>query len=360
MFTPESVGLPPTPPPTEDGFAPDVPPLDDDVLRALYQRMLLARRFEEQAGREYARGRFAGFLHLYIGEEAVAFGIAAAMGPRDAHVSHYREHVHALAIGVDPDSIMAELFGKATGCSGGRGGSMHLFDASRRFLGGDGIVGGQIPLAAGAAWALRARGEEAVALCTMGDAAVNQGTLHEALNMASRWKLPVVYVIENNLYGMGTPIARSSATATLAERAAGFSCPGVRVDGQHVFRVYEAVWRARQRALAGEGPTLIEALTYRYRGHSMSDPATYRTREEVERFKQRDPIEILGAILRARGLVDDAFFEAADQAARERVREAVRFAAGSPAPPLDTVEDYVLTDSQADTRTHDEERHGDA
>ncbi|HET9134732.1 MAG TPA: pyruvate dehydrogenase (acetyl-transferring) E1 component subunit alpha [Gemmatimonadales bacterium] len=296
--------------------------------------MLLMRRFEEKAGEAYSLGQIGGFCHLYIGQEAVAVGTISALRDDDYIVSAYREHGQALARGMTPRSIMAELFGKATGCSRGKGGSMHLFDASKNFLGGHGIVGGQIPLGAGFAWAAKYRGTDQVSICYFGDAAANIGAFHEALNMAGLWKLPAIFVIENNGYGMGTAVKRAAAITDLAERGAGYGMPGVVVDGQDVDAVRAATDEAVRRARAGEGPTLMDIRCYRYVGHSMSDAphGTYRTKDEVDAFRQRDPIEVLAARMREAGMLDDDRWAALEAEIAAEVADAVQFAEESPDP----------------------------
>jgi pyruvate dehydrogenase E1 component alpha subunit len=298
------------------------------------RQMLLIRRFEERAGEAYAVGQIGGFCHLYIGQEALAVGAISALGAEDYVISAYREHGQALARGMSARSIMAELYGKATGCSGGKGGSMHLFDAALHFMGGHGIVGGQIPLGAGFAFAAKYRGTQAVSLCFFGEAAANIGSFHETLNMAGLWKLPVIFVIENNGYGMGTAVARAAAITDLAERGASYNIPGVTVDGQDVIAVREAFDAAVARARAGDGPTLLDVRTYRYVGHSMSDASygTYRTKDEVEENRHRDPIELLATRMREAGtLTADQFAELEADVAAE-VADAVTFAEESPEP----------------------------
>ena len=284
---------------------PDAPFADQyhDWLRT----MVLIRHFEEKAGEAYSLGQIGGFCHLYIGQEAVAVGTLAALRPDDYVISAYREHGQALARGMTPRSVMAELFGKATGCSKGKGGSMHLFDASIHFMGGHGIVGGQIPLGAGFAFAAKYRGTDQVSLTYFGEAAANIGSFHEALNIAGLWKLPAVFVIENNGYGMGTAVQRASAITDLYRRAASYGMPGVEVDGQDVVAVRQATDTAVARARAGEGPTLLEIKTFRYVGHSMSDAAsgTYRSKEELDSSRQRDPIVLLEMRMRELGMLDD-------------------------------------------------------
>jgi pyruvate dehydrogenase E1 component subunit alpha len=296
--------------------------------------MLLIRRFEEKAGEEYSLGRIGGFCHLYIGQEAVAVGAISALNAEDWVISAYREHGQALARGVSPRAVMAELFGKATGCSHGKGGSMHLFDTSLHFMGGHGIVGGEIPLGTGFAFAAKYRKTSQVSLTFLGDAAANIGAFHEALNIAGLWNLPVVYVIENNRYGMGTALKRAAAITDLYQRAASYAMPGVAVDGQDVVAVREVIDDAVRRARAGDGPTLVEARTSRYMGHSMSDAAsgTYRSKEELDHERQRDPIVILETRMRELGMLGDAELAEMEAAVKAEVEDAVRFADESPEP----------------------------
>ena len=317
---------------------PGRPPVADKATGERYRtwlrQMLLIRHFEEKAGEAYSLGKIGGFCHLYIGQEALAVGTLAALRPDDYVVSAYREHGQALARGLSARSIMAELYGKATGCSGGKGGSMHLFDAGLNFMGGHGIVGGQIPLGAGFAFAAKYRGTDQVSLCYFGEAAANIGAFHETLNMAGLWKLPVVFVIENNGYGMGTAVGRASAITDLYERAASYNMPGVVVDGQDVDKVKAATDTAVERARSESQPSLLEIRTYRYVGHSMSDAAhgTYRTKEEVEEYRQRDPIAVLERRMRDAGLLDDAGLKGLNDEVLAEVDDAVKFAEESPDP----------------------------
>ncbi len=304
-------------------------------LLAMYREMLLLRRFEEAAGRVYTEGKIGGFCHLYIGQEAVAVGVRRALdGERDYLVNAYRDHGHALAWGSAPGQVMAELYGKATGLVKGKGGSMHMFDAARHNFGGHGIVGGQIPLATGLAFAQRYQKKDGVVVVLFGDAAVNNGAFHESLNMAAVWKLPIVFVCENNRYGMGTAIERSSAVAEVWRRASAYDLRGEAVDGMDVVAVREAVARAAAECRPRDGkPVLIEARTYRYRGHSMADPATYRTRDEVEQQKRHDPLDVLLAQLRADGAEPPAQeLERIEAEVAREVEGAVRFAEESPDP----------------------------
>lgn len=308
-----------------------------DQYRDWFRMMLLIRRFEERAGEAYSVGQIGGFCHLYIGQEAVAVGTISSLRSDDYIVSAYREHGQALARGMTSRSVMAELFGKATGCSGGKGGSMHLFDVSLGFMGGHGIVGGQIPLGAGFAWAAKYRKTDQVSLTYFGEAAANIGSFHETLNMAALWKLPALFVIENNGYGMGTSLRRSSAITDLAKRAESYGMPGVTVDGQDVVAVRQASDTAVARARAGEGPTLMDITTTRYVGHSMSDAAsgTYRSKEELDAARARDPLNILELKMRALGLLDDAGREELEADVAAEVADAVTFAEESPDPDAD-------------------------
>ena len=319
---------------TKPGRPPAADKATAERYRSWLRQMLLIRHFEEKAGEAYSLGKIGGFCHLYIGQEALAVGTLAALRPDDYVVSAYREHGQALARGMSARSIMAELYGKATGCSKGKGGSMHLFDASLNFMGGHGIVGGQIPLGAGFAFAAKYRGTDQVSLCYFGEAAANIGAFHETLNMAGLWKLPVVFVIENNGYGMGTSVGRSSAITDLYERAASYNMPGVVVDGQDVDKVKAATDTAVERARKESQPTLMEIRTYRYVGHSMSDAAhgTYRTKDEVDEYRQRDPIGVLERRMREAGLLDDAGLKALNDEVLAEVDDAVKFAEESPDP----------------------------
>lgn len=309
-------------------------PGNAEEFRDHLRHMLLIRRFEEKAGEMYSLGKIGGFCHLYIGQEAVAVGTISALRPDDYVISAYREHGQALARGMTPRSIMAELFGKVTGCSRGKGGSMHLFDAERHFMGGHGIVGGQIPLAAGFGFAIKYRKQDRVVACYFGEAAVNIGSFHEALNMASLWKLPVIFIIENNGYGMGTALARASSILDLAHRSYSYEMANEVVDGQDVLTVKAAMELAVSRARTESKPTLLEIRTYRYVGHSMSDAAhgTYRTKEEVEQYRQRDPIVLLRDRMMEEGLMDQAGYDALEAEILAEVEDATTFAEESPDP----------------------------
>jgi pyruvate dehydrogenase E1 component alpha subunit len=313
------------------------------LARKLYADMLLIRRFEEKAGQLYGMGLIGGFCHLYIGQEAVVVGMQAALQPGDQVITAYRDHGHMLATGMDPKGVMAELTGRFAGYSRGKGGSMHMFSRDKNFFGGHGIVGAQVPIGTGLAFANRYRDNHAVTLTYFGDGAANQGQVYEAFNMAELWKLPVVYVIENNQYAMGTSVERSSAQAQLSRRGASFNIPGDEVDGMDVDAVLAAGRRGVQWARAGKGPIILEMKTYRYRGHSMSDPAKYRTREEVQNVREkRDPIEHYGQRLIARGIATDEELKAIDKQTRQVVNMAAEFATESPEPPASELYTDVL------------------
>src|SRR5436309_3071184 len=301
------------------------------LLRMLYQ-MILIRRFEEKAAEAYTLGKIGGFCHLYIGQEAVAVGSLSTLRPDDYAMTSYRDHGHALALGTSPDEVMAELFGKASSCSAGKGGSMHLFDTEKNFLGGHAIVGGQIPLATGIAFATKYRGTDQVTLCFFGEAAVNQGAFHESLNMAQLWKLPCIYVCENNQYGMGTSLERAMSLSDVSQKSCAYDIAGEFVDGMDVLAVRDAVARAVERGRKNNLPTLLEVRTYRFMGHSMSDPGNYRTRAEIERHQERDPIKLFSASLKEAGVLSDADFSRIEAEVKEQVDKAVRFAEEGPLP----------------------------
>jgi pyruvate dehydrogenase E1 component alpha subunit len=305
-----------------------------DEYRRWLRQMLLIRRFEEKAGEAYSLGKIGGFCHLYIGQEAVATGSIGTLRADDYIICAYRDHGHALVRGMTSRTVMAELYGKATGCSKGKGGSMHLFDAQLGFLGGHGIVGAHIPLGAGIAFAIKYRNTDQVVLCYFGEAAVNNGAFHEALNMAALWKLPVVFICENNRYGMGTAMERASAIYDISERARSYDMVNEVVDGQDVLAVYQSTDRAVRRAREEKLPSLLEVRTYRFMGHSMSDPihGHYRTREEVEHQRKRDPITIWSERLVADGLMDEAAMQSMDQEVMAEVEDALQFADESPEP----------------------------
>ncbi len=308
---------------------------DRAALVELYRLMLLIRRFEEKAAEAYSMGKIGGFCHLYIGQEAVAVGAISAVRTDDYVLTSYREHAHAIAKGMSPESVMAELFGKSGGCSRGKGGSMHMFDKNVNFLGGHAIVGGQIPLATGVAFATKYRGTDQVTLCFFGEAAVNQGAFHESLNMAQLWKLPCIYICENNQYGMGTSQERAMSLQDIAQKACAYEIASEFVDGMDVLAVREATLRAVERARKDYLPTLLEFHTYRFMGHSMSDPGNYRTRAEIERHQERDPIKLLSDSLKEKHIIDDQTIEEIEKSVREEVERAVRFADESPQPAPD-------------------------
>ncbi len=312
------------------------PEPDVEELLHLYRQMLLIRRFEEKAGQLYGMGLIGGFCHLYIGEEAVVVGLEAAARPGDQRITSYRDHGHMLACGMDPKGVMAELTGRIDGYSKGKGGSMHMFSREKNFFGGHGIVGAQVPIGAGIAFANRYRGDEAVCFTYFGDGAANQGQVYETFNMAELWQLPVIFVIENNQYAMGTRVDRASATPELHTRGEAFNIPGEAVDGMDVLAVREAGLRARAFVAAGNGPCILEMKTYRYRGHSMSDPAKYRSREEVKRIREeKDPIDHLRERMIEAGQATEEQFKQIDREIKAIVNEAAEFARQSPEPPAE-------------------------
>ena len=318
----------------------------DELSRLLYQ-MVLIRRFEEKAAEMYARGRIKGFLHLYVGQEAVATGAISLLRPVDYIVSHYREHGHAIARGVEPDRVMAELFGKATGVTKGRGGSMHIFDPSRRFMGGYAIVGGHLPLACGLAIGCQHENDESVVCCFLGDGSVNEGAFHESLNLAAVWRLPVLFICENNFYAMGTSMRKVSALAEIYKRAEAYGIRAEQVDGMDVIEVRKHVDDALKLVRRGEGPFFLEAITYRFRGHSMADPEFYRNKEEVEHWRSLDPIKTFTAAVLRRSDLTQEDVDAISARVEEEVRHAVEFAEQSPDPSLDTLFDDVYAGPDA-------------
>jgi pyruvate dehydrogenase E1 component alpha subunit len=326
----------------------EAPGADDATLRKeLLRSMLLQRRFEERCAEAYALGKIGGFCHLYIGQEAISTGTMSVLRADDYVVTSYRDHGQAIARGMTPRAVMAELFGRVDGCSKGKGGSMHLFDKSLGFLGGHGIVGGHVPLAAGVAWAIKYRKGDQVCVCFFGEAAVNIGAFHEALNMASLWNLPAIFVIENNRYGMGTAISRATANEDVKARAAAYRMDGESVDAQDVFAVRDAMGRAIELARKEGRPTLIEMRTFRFMGHSMSDAAsgTYRSREELEESMKRDPILLLHDLMRADGQLSDGEFAKLDEQQKAIVQDAWDFADASPEPPLENLMTDILVDT---------------
>ncbi|WP_338468527.1 pyruvate dehydrogenase (acetyl-transferring) E1 component subunit alpha [Novosphingobium sp. ZN18A2] len=318
----------------------------DEELLHYYEQMTLIRRFEEKAGQLYGLGLIGGFCHLYIGQEAVAVGLQSALdNDKDSVITGYRDHGHMLAYGIDPKLIMAELTGRAAGISKGKGGSMHMFSTEHRFYGGHGIVGAQVPLGAGLAFAHKYRDDGGVSMIYFGDGAANQGQVYETFNMASLWKLPIVFVIENNGYAMGTAVKRGSAETHFYRRGTAFRIPGIGVNGMDVLEVRQAANVALDYVRAGNGPVLLELHTYRYRGHSMSDPAKYRSREEVQEMREKhDPIEAAKAELLTRGVAEDTV-KAIDKAIRARVAEAADFAESSPEPDMSELYTDVLVEN---------------
>jgi pyruvate dehydrogenase E1 component alpha subunit len=308
-------------------------PIALERLKKFYQDMLLIRRFEERAGQLYGMGLIGGFCHLYIGQEAVVVGMQATLKPQDQVITTYRDHGHMLACGMDPAGVMAELTGRTTGYSRGKGGSMHMFSREKNFFGGHGIVGANVPIGTGLAFSNRYRKNGSVCLTYFGDGAANQGQVFEAFNMAELWKLPVVYIIENNQYAMGTAVSRSTAEVHLYKRGAAHNIPGEAVDGMDVEAVYAAGLKAVQWAREGNGPYILEMKTYRYRGHSMSDPAKYRTREEVQQMREKhDPIDTFGARLVRMGSIKEDDLKAFDRDVRQTINRAAEFATESPEP----------------------------
>ena len=308
-------------------------PLELSVAKELYRKMVLMRRFEEKCAEMYSRAKIGGFLHLYIGEEAVAAGAIPVLQPQDKIVTHYRDHGHAVARGLDTSRLMAELFGRVTGTSKGKGGSMHLFDASKGFLGGYAIVAGMMPIAAGLGMAAKYLNEDRVTLCIFGDGAVNEGEFHESFNLISLYKLPVVLLLENNGFGMGTRVERVHAGgSSIARLGESYHIPAEQVDGMDVLAVREAATRAIDHARSGQGPYFLEAICYRFRGHSMADPVQYRAKEEEEMWRSRDPITAFRHELESEGMTE-ADFQAIERNVTEEIDEAVKFADASPQPP---------------------------
>jgi pyruvate dehydrogenase E1 component alpha subunit len=303
----------------------------EELLRLLHQ-MILIRRFEEKCAEAYSLGKIGGFCHLYIGQEAVAVGAIGALRADDYVITSYRDHGHAIAKGISTEEIMAELYGKASGCSAGKGGSMHLFDADVNFLGGHGIVGGQIPLGTGIAFASKYKGTDQVTLCFFGEAAVNQGAFHESLNLAQLWRLPCIYICENNQYGMGTSLERAMSLQDVSQKACAYEVASEFVDGMDVLAVREAVLRGVERARQKSLPTLLEIRTYRFMGHSMSDPGNYRTRAEIEKHQERDPIKVFTESLKEAKIINDDDLSEIESRVREEVARAVKFADESPEP----------------------------
>jgi len=322
------------------------PALNLDLLRS----MLLQRRFEERCAEAYALGKIGGFCHLYIGQEAVSTGTLSLLRPDDYIITTYRDHGQALARGITPRAVMSELFGRIDGCARGKGGSMHMFDKSLNFLGGHGIVGAHVPLATGVGFAIKYRGADQVCICFMGESVVNTGAFHEALNMAGLWKLPVVYVIENNRYGMGTALERASAIHDIFERGASYNIPRAVCDGQDVFAVRTATQEAIDRARTDSLPTLLEVRTYRFMGHSMSDAVsgTYRTKAELDEYMKRDPIALLRVHMHENNELSDEDLQKLDEEMKAVCQDAWDFAEQSPEPPLEALFENVLVDTTSD------------
>jgi pyruvate dehydrogenase E1 component subunit alpha len=306
-----------------------------DTYLFWYENMYLMRRFEERSGQLYGQQKIKGFCHLYIGQEAVLAGAMTVLKKEDAMITAYRDHAHALAKGVPAREVMAELYGKITGCSKGKGGSMHMFSKQHRFFGGHGIVGGQIPLGAGIAFAEKYKKTGNVCVCYMGDGAVRQGAFHEALNMAMLWSLPVVYIIENNNYAMGTSVERTSNVTELYKLGLSFNMPSEPVDGMNPEAVHLAMQKACDHARDGKGPYLLEIITYRYKGHSMSDPAKYRSKDEVKEYKDKDPVELAGLKLLSKKWATQKEIDAIKARVNEVVEDSVKFAEESPYPDAD-------------------------
>jgi len=315
--------------------------------KRLLRSMLFARRFEERCYEAYVERKIGGFLHLYPGQEACAHGVMEAARPgKDYVITGYRDHVHAMICGTDPKAVMAELYGKETGCSKGRGGSMHIFDVPNHFMGGYALVGGPFPLATGIAKGIAMKGGDEISICFLGDAANNQGTFHESLNIAKVWKLPVLFVCENNLYGIGTRIDRSTAVQHQYKRVSGYDIPAAQADGQDIEAVYEAAKLAVDHVRGGKGPYFLELMTYRYRGHSMSDSNAYRAKDEEKKWSERDPIVILKDRLIAAGELSDQEYKALDKELIDHIEnDIVKFADESPEPKVEELEKYVLADN---------------
>jgi pyruvate dehydrogenase E1 component alpha subunit len=330
-----------------NGSGGDVTP---ELRRELLRSMLLQRRFEERCAEAYALGKIGGFCHLYIGQEATGTGAIAALREDDYVITTYRDHGQAIARGMTPRAVMAELFGRVDGVARGKGGSMHLFDRNLNFLGGHGIVGGHVPLAAGVGFAIKYRGGDQVIICFMGESVVNTGAFHEALNMAALWKLPCIFIIENNRYGMGTALERASAIHDIYERACSYNMARAVVDGQDVLKVREAVLEAVERARKEQLPTLLEVRTYRFMGHSMSDAVsgTYRTKEELEEYMKRDPIVVLRTQMQDAGEITDEEVAKLDEEIKAICQDAWDFADNSPEPPLEALFEDVLVDTTSD------------
>src|SRR6266478_6521811 len=329
-----ATGLLDAPADTENQVRPSPPAIEEDreTLIGLFRQMVLIRRFEEKCAESYSLGKIGGFCHLYIGQEAVGVGAISAIREDDYVLTSYREHGQAIAKGISPEAVMAELYGKAGGCSRGKGGSMHMFDNDVNFLAGHAIVGGQIPLATGVAFATKYKGTDQVTLCFFGEAAVNQGSFHGSRNLAQLWKVPCIYICENNQYGMGTSLKRAMSFQDISQKACAYEIASEFVDGMDVLAVREATQRAVERARKSYLPTLLEIRTYRFMGHSMSDPGNYRTRAEIEKYQQRDPIKLFTQSLKETGVLDDKSLKEIEDRVHAEVEHAAQFADESPLP----------------------------
>lgn len=320
------------------------PEFSKETYRAWFEQMLLMRKFEEKAGQLYGQQKIKGFCHLYIGQEACAAGSVSALKPGDKYITAYRDHAHPIALGSDPGKVMAELFAKETGLSKGRGGSMHMFDKEHGFYGGHGIVGGQVPLGAGIAFAEKYKGTDNLCVTYLGDGAARQGAFHEALNLAMTMKLPMIIVIENNGYAMGTSVSRTSNVTDLSELGKAYEMPAESVDAMNVENVHRAIAKAAERARKGDGPTLLEFRTYRYKGHSMSDPAKYRTKEEVAQYKELDPVEQVRKILLDQKMSSEADIAKIEENVKKIVAESVKYAEESDYPKAEDAFEYVYVE----------------
>jgi len=317
---------------------------EPEFLTEIYQEMLLYRRFEEAVNRAYTKGKFAGFCHLHIGQEAVCVGVQRCLRPTDYVMSGYRSHTQAIAKGITPEAVMAELFGKVDGSVKGKGGSMHMFSNDKRFLGGHGIVGGQIPLATGVAFKIRYKNEDDICVCYFGDGASNQGQMYEAMNMAATWSLPVLYIIENNQFGMGTDFRRVTSVDHLWKRALAFDMDHSDVDGMNVMAVYEHVGQVVEKMRSTHRPHLLEAMTYRYRGHSVSDPGTYRSKEDVEKYQAKDPLKQHAELLQKQGVAKAEVLAQWDEDIKARVKAIEAFADQSPQPTDDVAYEHIYAE----------------
>jgi pyruvate dehydrogenase E1 component alpha subunit len=317
--------------------------MDKEILHGLYYEMVLVRRLEEESANLYQQGKIGGFLHLYIGQEAVGSGVIAARQPQDRVITAYRDHGIAISCGMDPKIVLAELLGKETGCSKGRGGSMHLADTELNFWGGHAIVGAHLPLAAGLALADKYHGSDAATICMFGDGATNIGYFHEALNLSMVWELPVLWLCENNQYGMGTAVERASAVSEICQKASGYGMPSEQIDGMDVLEVYDTTQKALEH-VRKEGPYLLEVMTYRYRGHSMGDPERYRESDEIEKWRKDDPIGIFRKKLLSEMDFNEAQLDEAENQVEKVIEEAVQYAEASPDPAPETLFDYLYVE----------------